>query len=211
MDPIDGKFTAFGWKTQVINGNDMREVAQGPRAGPRRQGPAHLHRLADPQGPGHPQPARASSATPTSTASRSRRSTSTRPWPRSPAGDDRRDAERGVEAGEIDESTSLSPGLRPRPPHCSFSGKVITHGGCFLRAADETRAGQGDPRRVRARPGGARGRSSRRRRGRRRRGQLDPDRVVRQEVPRPVLQHRDRREQPGRGRRRAGVVRARRA
>lgn len=26
MDPIDGKFTAFGWKTQVINGNDMREV-----------------------------------------------------------------------------------------------------------------------------------------------------------------------------------------
>ena len=37
-----------------------------------------------------------------------------------------------------------------------------------------------------------------RRRGRRRRGQLDPDRVVRQEVPRPVLQHRHRREQPGR-------------
>jgi transketolase len=26
MDPVDGKFTAFGWKTQVINGNDMREV-----------------------------------------------------------------------------------------------------------------------------------------------------------------------------------------
>ena len=26
MDPIDGKFTAFGWKTQVINGNDMGEV-----------------------------------------------------------------------------------------------------------------------------------------------------------------------------------------
>src|SRR3954453_10304017 len=26
MDPIDGKFTAFGWKTQVINGNDLREV-----------------------------------------------------------------------------------------------------------------------------------------------------------------------------------------
>jgi transketolase len=26
MDPIDGKLTAFGWKTQVINGNDMREV-----------------------------------------------------------------------------------------------------------------------------------------------------------------------------------------
>ncbi len=57
MDPIDGKFTAFGWKTQVINGNDMREVAQGPRPGQRRQGHAHLHRLADPQGPGHPQPA----------------------------------------------------------------------------------------------------------------------------------------------------------
>jgi len=26
MDPIDGKFTAFGWRTQVINGNDMGEV-----------------------------------------------------------------------------------------------------------------------------------------------------------------------------------------
>ena len=26
MDPIDGKFTAFGWKTQIINGNDMGEV-----------------------------------------------------------------------------------------------------------------------------------------------------------------------------------------
>ena len=26
IDPIDGKFTAFGWKTQVINGNDMGEV-----------------------------------------------------------------------------------------------------------------------------------------------------------------------------------------
>lgn len=26
MDPIDGKFAAFGWQTQVINGNDMEEV-----------------------------------------------------------------------------------------------------------------------------------------------------------------------------------------
>ncbi|WP_169973505.1 transketolase [Tautonia rosea] len=26
MDPIDGKFAAFGWHTQVINGNDMNEV-----------------------------------------------------------------------------------------------------------------------------------------------------------------------------------------
>ncbi len=26
MDPIDGKLTAFGWKTQIINGNDMGEV-----------------------------------------------------------------------------------------------------------------------------------------------------------------------------------------
>ena len=26
MDPIDGKFTAFGWSTQIINGNDMGEV-----------------------------------------------------------------------------------------------------------------------------------------------------------------------------------------
>lgn len=26
MDPIDGKFSAFGWQTQVINGNDMHEV-----------------------------------------------------------------------------------------------------------------------------------------------------------------------------------------
>jgi transketolase len=26
MDPIDGKFSAFGWNTQAINGNDMREV-----------------------------------------------------------------------------------------------------------------------------------------------------------------------------------------
>ena len=28
MDPIDGKFTAFGWQTQVINGNDMGEVVK---------------------------------------------------------------------------------------------------------------------------------------------------------------------------------------
>jgi transketolase len=28
LDPIDGKLTAFGWKTQVINGNDLREVLQ---------------------------------------------------------------------------------------------------------------------------------------------------------------------------------------
>lgn len=26
LDPIDGKFAAFGFKTQVINGNDLREV-----------------------------------------------------------------------------------------------------------------------------------------------------------------------------------------
>jgi transketolase len=26
MDPIDGKFTAFGWHTLTINGNDMGEV-----------------------------------------------------------------------------------------------------------------------------------------------------------------------------------------
>ncbi len=26
MDPIDGKFAAFGWETQAINGNDMGEV-----------------------------------------------------------------------------------------------------------------------------------------------------------------------------------------
>ena len=28
MDPIDGKFAAFGWETQVINGNDMGEVVK---------------------------------------------------------------------------------------------------------------------------------------------------------------------------------------
>lgn len=28
MDPIDGKFTAFGWHTQVVNGNDMGEVVK---------------------------------------------------------------------------------------------------------------------------------------------------------------------------------------
>jgi transketolase len=28
MDPIDGKFAAFGWKTQVVNGNDMGEVVK---------------------------------------------------------------------------------------------------------------------------------------------------------------------------------------
>jgi transketolase len=28
LDPIDGKFAAFGWSTQVINGNDMHEVIQ---------------------------------------------------------------------------------------------------------------------------------------------------------------------------------------
>jgi transketolase len=26
MDPIDGKFTAFGWHTQVIDGNNLAEV-----------------------------------------------------------------------------------------------------------------------------------------------------------------------------------------
>jgi len=26
LDPIDGKFTAFGWATQIINGNDLGEV-----------------------------------------------------------------------------------------------------------------------------------------------------------------------------------------
>jgi transketolase len=26
MDPIDGKFAAFGWMTRAINGNDMEEV-----------------------------------------------------------------------------------------------------------------------------------------------------------------------------------------
>jgi transketolase len=28
MDPIDGKFTAFGWHTFAINGNDMGEVVK---------------------------------------------------------------------------------------------------------------------------------------------------------------------------------------
>ncbi len=28
MDPIDGKFTVFGWQTQVIGGNDMGEVVK---------------------------------------------------------------------------------------------------------------------------------------------------------------------------------------
>src|SRR3954467_14093096 len=28
MDPIDGKFAAFGWSTQAINGNDMREIVK---------------------------------------------------------------------------------------------------------------------------------------------------------------------------------------
>jgi transketolase len=31
MDPIDGKFAAFGWATQVINGNDMGEVVRALR------------------------------------------------------------------------------------------------------------------------------------------------------------------------------------
>ncbi|MBV8384928.1 MAG: transketolase, partial [Planctomycetaceae bacterium] len=31
LDPIDGKFAAFGWSTQVINGNDMREVVTALR------------------------------------------------------------------------------------------------------------------------------------------------------------------------------------
>ncbi len=56
MDPIDGKFTAFGWKTQVINGNDMGEVLKALDRANAVKGHAHLHRLADPQGPGHPQP-----------------------------------------------------------------------------------------------------------------------------------------------------------
>jgi transketolase len=28
MNPIDGKFAAFGWNTRAINGNDMKEVVQ---------------------------------------------------------------------------------------------------------------------------------------------------------------------------------------
>ena len=56
MDPIDGKFAAFGWHTQVINGNDMGEVVAALTAARDRQGAAHLHRLADAQGPGHPAP-----------------------------------------------------------------------------------------------------------------------------------------------------------
>ena len=84
MDPIDGKFAAFGWHTQVINGNDMGEVVAALDARPGRQGAAHLHRLADAQGPGHPAPPGPGWATPTSTASRSRPSTWTRPSPRSP-------------------------------------------------------------------------------------------------------------------------------
>ena len=40
LDPIDGKFTAFGMKTQVINGNDMREVLTAlERAAPSRVSP----------------------------------------------------------------------------------------------------------------------------------------------------------------------------
>ncbi|GIW88355.1 MAG: transketolase [Isosphaeraceae bacterium] len=31
MDPIDGKFTAFGWHTITINGNDLGEVVQALR------------------------------------------------------------------------------------------------------------------------------------------------------------------------------------
>ncbi len=86
------------------------------------------------------------------------------------------------------------------------SRKVISHGGCFLRVAVETRAGQGDPRRVRAGARSERRRPSEHRGGRRRRGQLDADRVVRQETSRPVLQHRDRREQSRRDRGRSGLV-----
>ena len=38
LDPIDGKFAAFGWHTQVINGNDLREVLKAFERARRRQG-----------------------------------------------------------------------------------------------------------------------------------------------------------------------------
>src|SRR5271167_3938478 len=67
LDPIDGKFTAFGMKTQVINGNDLREVLTA------------LERARAVEG----QPiCFANSATLISTASPCRPSTWTRPWPK---------------------------------------------------------------------------------------------------------------------------------
>ena len=57
--------------------------AQGPRPRQRRQRDAHLHRLADPQGPGHPQPPPQAGRHQFPRQAGSAPRTSMRPWPRS--------------------------------------------------------------------------------------------------------------------------------
>ena len=193
MDPIDGKFTAFGWKTPGHQRQRHGRGPQGPRPRPRRQGAADLHRLLTHKGQGILNAAHQAGRRRTSTASRSRPSTSTRRWPRSSL-----ECQPDASGEDGPRPSPASPALQSRAERCR------RHGGSLLRIAVETRAGQGHPRRLRPGARGPRGRPSRPRRGRRRRGQLDPDRVVRQEVSRPVLQHRDRREQPRRDRRRPG-------
>ncbi len=86
LDPIDGKFTAFGWNTQVINGNDLREVLKAFERARAAEGSAHLHRRTHTQRPGNPQRSTETGRHQFSRQARASRSISTRPWPRSPPG-----------------------------------------------------------------------------------------------------------------------------
>ena len=201
MDPIDGKFTAFGWQHA---GHQRQRHGRGrhrPEARPRRQGAADLHRLADPQGPGHPaapdQAGRRQLPRQAGPGQVPRRG----PAPRSPRGPRRACSPAGADT-PISGSRNTRRRTRrrrstrsrgepswPEPPPRS------SRNGSWARPPATPSAGALEALGRRA---------PRPRRGRRRRGQLDPHRVVRQEVPRPVLQHRHRREQPRRRRRRPG-------
>ena len=126
MDPIDGKFAAFGWQTQVINGNDMGEVvkalerARAVKGQPtcivslthKGQGILNLlTKLGDTNFHGKPVPPKYLDEALAEVDLKSREN--------EPPG--RQEGGRS-EAGEINESTSLSPPASgPRPPHCSFS------------------------------------------------------------------------------------------
>jgi transketolase len=83
MDPIDGKFAAFGWHTQVINGNDMgRSSPPLTRARAVKGQPTCIVSLTH-KGQGI-LPLLNRLGDTNSTASRSRPSIWTRPSPRSP-------------------------------------------------------------------------------------------------------------------------------
>ena len=125
MDPIDGKFTAFGWKTQVINGNDMREVLKAFERARAVEGQPTCIVSPHAQGPRNPQPAAQAGRHQFPRQARAGKDTWTRPSPKSPSG--------------VANKTVCKKGdhsWRELPP----------------RLTDETRAGQGDPRCLRTGP-----------------------------------------------------------